>query len=65
MNKRFPGFRFLLLLGSFIIVAGFYSNHVSSDSIISIPVPESVKDKQVTISLRIPPNTEPLNRNCE
>jgi hypothetical protein len=62
MKKRFSGFRFLLLLGGIIIVAGFYSNHVSADSTISIPVPESIKDKQVTISLRIPPNTEPLNR---
>jgi predicted transcriptional regulator len=26
-------------------------------------MPQDIKDKQVTISLRIPPNTEPLNRD--
>jgi hypothetical protein len=62
MRKRLSGFRFLLPFVLLIILAGIYSYRVKADSTITIPVPESVKDKQVTISLRIPPNTEPLVR---
>ncbi|PKL48784.1 MAG: hypothetical protein CVV42_08250 [Candidatus Riflebacteria bacterium HGW-Riflebacteria-2] len=45
------------------VLAGIFTFSVSADSTISIPVPENVKDKQVTLSLRIPPNTEPLKRD--
>jgi ribosomal protein L11 len=54
--------RFLLPLSAMIILGACYNYTASADSTISIPVPESIKDKQVTISLRIPPNTQPLNR---
>jgi hypothetical protein len=45
------------------VLAGVFSYSVSADSTISIPMPQDIKDKQVTISLRIPPNTEPLKRD--
>lgn len=62
MKKLIPSLRMLLPLGLMLILAGVFTYNVSADSTISIPVPENIKDKQVTISLRIPPNTEPLNR---
>ena len=65
MKKLLAGLRPLLPLGLMFALAGVFTYSVSADSTISIPVPESVKDKQVTISLRIPPNTEPLNRKME
>jgi hypothetical protein len=45
------------------VLAGVFTFSVSADSTITIPVPEDIKDKQVTLSLRIPPNTEPLKRD--
>lgn len=65
MKKLIPGLRLLLPFGLMVVLAGVFTYSVSADSTISIPVPESMKDKQVTISLRIPPNTEPLNRKME
>ncbi|MEW6713356.1 MAG: hypothetical protein AB1403_26280 [Candidatus Riflebacteria bacterium] len=65
MKKLLTGLRLLLPFGALVALAGVFTANVSADSTISIPVPESVKDKQVTISLRIPPNTEPLNRKME
>lgn len=65
MKKLIPGLRLLLPLGLMVALAGVFTYGVSADSTISIPVPENMKDKQVTISLRIPPNTEPLNRKME
>lgn len=62
MRKHLPGLRTLLTLCFLFLLAGIFTYEVSADSTITIPVPESMKDKQVTISLRIPPNTEPLNR---
>ncbi|GAB4269492.1 MAG: hypothetical protein Kow0029_05510 [Candidatus Rifleibacteriota bacterium] len=62
MRKQLLGLRILLPFGFMFLLAGVFTYNVSADSTISIPVPENIKDKQVTISLRIPPNTEPLNR---
>lgn len=65
MRKPLNGFRFLLPLSVLIVLAGIYTFNVKADSTITIPVPEGARDKQVTISLRIPPNTEPIVRKQE
>lgn len=62
MQRYISGLRFLLPLGIMIVLSSIYSSNVSADSTISIPVPKNMKNKQVTISLRIPPNTQPLNQ---
>ncbi|OGK10477.1 MAG: hypothetical protein A2W80_11510 [Candidatus Riflebacteria bacterium GWC2_50_8] len=63
MKFTIPGLRALVPLGIMAVLAGVFTYSVSADSTISIPMPEDIKDKQVTISLRIPPNTEPLKRD--
>ncbi|MDD3147147.1 MAG: hypothetical protein PHD82_07595 [Candidatus Riflebacteria bacterium] len=63
MNKLLPGLRALVPLGIMAVLAGVFTFTVKADSTITIPVPQEMRDKQVTISLRIPPNTEPLTRN--
>lgn len=63
MKFALPGLRTLVPLGAMVVLAGIFSFSVSADSTITIPVPEDIKDKQVTLSLRIPPNTEPLTRD--
>ncbi len=63
MKNLLRGMRFLLPLGSMMMLAAVFTYSVKADSTISIPMPEDFKDKQVTISLRIPPNTEPLKRD--
>lgn len=63
MTKFFPGLRALVPFGMMVALAGVFTFSVHADSTISIPMPQDIKDKQVTISLRIPPNTEPLNRD--
>ncbi|MBF0499486.1 MAG: hypothetical protein HQM09_05110 [Candidatus Riflebacteria bacterium] len=53
--------RILIPLFLFCISIVVFAFNVSADSTITIPMPErAAADKQVTISLRIPPNTEPL-----
>ena len=63
MKLTIPGLRALVPLGIMAVLAGIFTFSVSADSTITIPVPENIKDKQVTLSLRIPPNTEPLKRD--
>lgn len=63
MKLTIPGLRALVPLGIMAVLAGIFTFSVSADSTITIPVPEDIKDKQVTLSLRIPPNTEPLKRD--
>lgn len=63
MKKMIPGLRALVPLGMMAIFAGIFTFSVKADSTISIPMPQDIQDKQVTISLRIPPNTEPLKRD--
>jgi len=62
MRRYISGLRFLLPLGIIIALSSIYSSNVSADSTISIPVPANMRNKQVSISLRIPPNTQPLNQ---
>jgi predicted transcriptional regulator len=62
MKKLVPGLKSVLMFSLMLILAGIYTYKVGADSTITLPVPENIDDKQVTISLRIPPNTEPLNR---
>lgn len=63
MKNLIPGFRALVPLGMMAVLAGVFTFSVKADSTISIPMPQDIQDKQVTISLRIPPNTEPLKRD--
>ncbi|HEY9071877.1 MAG TPA: hypothetical protein VIV61_16580 [Candidatus Ozemobacteraceae bacterium] len=61
MKSMFPGSRLIVPLGMVGLLAGFFTYTVKADSTITIPVPErAANDKQVTLSLRIPPNTEPV-----
>jgi len=61
MKGSFPGSRLIVPLGMVGVLAGLFSYTVNADSTITIPVPEKAAlDKQVTLSLRIPPNTEPV-----
>ena len=62
MRRYISGLRFLLPLGIIITLSSVFSSNVSADSIISIPVPKNMRNKEVSISLRIPPNTQPLNQ---
>ncbi|HNX74282.1 MAG TPA: hypothetical protein PLM07_09965 [Candidatus Rifleibacterium sp.] len=63
MTKLLPGLRTLVPFGMMVALAGVFTFSVKADSTITIPVPQEIQDKQVTLSLRIPPNTEPLTRN--
>jgi len=63
MKKIITGLRALVPFGAMVFLAGVFTFSVKADSTISIPMPQDIKDKQVTISLRIPPNTEPLTRD--
>ena len=63
MKNLIPSLRTLGFLIPMLLLAGIFAYTVNADSIISIPVPDGHRDKQVTISLRIPPNTEPIERD--
>lgn len=61
MKVSFPGLKLLVPFGVVGMLAGIFSYTVNADSTITIPVPErAAHDKSVTLSLRIPPNTEPV-----
>lgn len=61
MKGFFPGLKLLVPFGVVGVLAGVFSYSVNADSTITIPVPErAAADKSVTLSLRIPPNTEPV-----
>ena len=63
MKQLLPGTRFLVPLALLCLWAGMFAITVQADSTISIPVPHDVeRGKQVTLSLRIPPHTEPVTR---
>jgi hypothetical protein len=57
------GLRKVLPYACGALMVAIFTINVKADSTITIPVPRDMQDKQVTISLRIPPNTEPLNRD--
>ncbi len=63
MKNLLKGLRPIVPLGMMVALAGIFTWSVSADSTITIPVPQEIRDKQVTLSLRIPPNTEPLTRD--
>ncbi|GAB1352673.1 hypothetical protein MASR1M12_14040 [Erysipelotrichia bacterium] len=63
MKNLLKGLRPIVPLGMMVALAGIFTYSVSADSTITIPVPQEIRDKQVTLSLRIPPNTEPLTRD--
>ncbi len=63
MKNLLKGLRPIVPLGMMVALAGVFTWSVSADSTITIPVPQEIRDKQVTLSLRIPPNTEPLTRD--
>lgn len=52
----------LILLGLLALFSLNSNSNAKADSTISIPVPESsIKDRKFTLSIKIPPNTEPLD----
>ena len=58
-----PRSRFLVPLSLLMLWAGMFAMTVQADSTITIPVPHDVeRGKNVTLSLRIPPPTEPVTR---
>ena len=55
--------RLIPLFSLLIVLAGVFAYSVNADSTITVPVPEkAMQNKQVTLSLRIPPNTEALTQ---
>ena len=55
--------RVLVTTFSFLLLLMFFVFSVNADSTITIPVPEkAAMNKQVVLSLRIPPNTDPLTQ---
>ncbi|RCK79528.1 MAG: hypothetical protein OZSIB_4282 [Candidatus Ozemobacter sibiricus] len=61
MSRYLPGPRVWLPLLGLSLLAAIFAYSVQADSTITIPVPEeAAKSKKVTLSLRIPPKTEPL-----
>ena len=64
MKKFIPCFKALIPFGILCLLAGIFSFTASADSTITIPiqVPKDYPDRKVKLSLRIPPNAEPLTR---
>lgn len=62
MKKFIPGLKTLVPFGLLVAMAGIFCYSVNADSIITIPVPNPNPDRKVTMSLRIPAQTEPLTR---
>ncbi len=61
-NNKKIGLRRVLPFACGALLVTILTCNVKADSIITIPVPKDMKDRQVTLSLRIPPHTEPINR---
>lgn len=62
MKKIIPGLRALVPFGIMVVLAGVFSFSANADSTITIPIPKDYPDRNVTLSLRIPAQTEPLTR---
>ncbi|OIP24159.1 hypothetical protein AUK22_09050 [bacterium CG2_30_54_10] len=61
MTRLIPGARVWVPLACIFLFAVVFEYTVHADSTITIPIPEdAAKSKKVTLSLRIPPKTEPL-----
>jgi hypothetical protein len=62
MKKYMPSLRALIPFGILCILAGIFAFSANADSTITIPIPKDYPDRKVTLSLRIPAQTEPLTR---
>lgn len=62
MKKYITDWKALLPLGAMMVLAGIFTFSVNADSTITIPIPKDYPDRKVTLSLRIPAQTEPLTR---
>lgn len=64
MKSYLPRLKALIPFGTMILLAGVFTFVASADSTISIPVdiPVNNPDRNVTLSLKIPANTQPLTR---
>ena len=62
MKKYMPSLKALIPFGILCILAGIFSFSANADSTITIPIPKDYPDRKVTLSLRIPAQTEPLTR---
>lgn len=62
MKKYISNWKALLPLGALMVLGGIFTFSVNADSTITIPVPKDYPDRKVTLSLRIPAQTEPLTR---
>ena len=62
MKKYLPNFTTLIPFFLLCILAGIFSFSANADSTITIPIPKNNPDRKVTLSLKIPAKTEPLNR---
>ena len=63
MKKYLPSLKALIPFGILCVLAGIFSFSANADSTITIPIPKDYPDRKVTLSLRIPAQTEPLTRN--
>ena len=62
MKKYMPSLKALIPFGILCVLAGIFSFSANADSTITIPIPKDYPDRKVTLSLRIPAQTEPLTR---
>ncbi|NLI78500.1 MAG: hypothetical protein GX442_18930 [Candidatus Riflebacteria bacterium] len=61
MSRFLPGSRVWLPLIGLSLLAAVFAYTAQADSTLTIPVPEeAARNKKVTLTLRIPPKTEPL-----
>ncbi|HNV70348.1 MAG TPA: hypothetical protein PKO06_11665 [Candidatus Ozemobacteraceae bacterium] len=57
--------RLVLLAGAIYGFAAMFAFSVNADSTLTIPIPDkSMSSKEVTLSLRIPPNTQPITQQA-
>ena len=62
MKKYLPNLKTLVPFSILCVIAGIFSFSANADSTITIPIPKNNPDRKVTLSLRVPAKTEPLNR---
>ena len=64
MKKFIPSLKAMIPFGILCVLAAIFSFTASADSTITIPieVPKDYPDRKVTMSLKIPAQTEPLTR---
>ena len=58
--------RLVLFSAAMLGLAGVFAWNVSADSTLSIPLPDkAMQSKEVTLTLRIPPNTQPVTKGAK